>query len=60
MSFLTLYFINILSDLEIVLHCVTGRDVWLHVDSQAMFFNRNQFLDEVSEAERPFYEKVRI
>ena len=43
------------------MHCViVVRDVLLHVDSQARFFNRNQFLDEVNETERPFYEKVRI
>lgn len=35
-------------------------DVFMHVDSQARFFNRSQFLDEVSEEERPFYDKVSI
>ena len=38
--------------------CVVNSDVLELVDSQARFFNRNQFLDGVSEVERPFYEQV--
>jgi len=35
-------------------------DIFIHVDSETRFFNRDQFLDDIDDVERPFYEKVNI
>jgi len=38
--------------------CVVNSDVCVHVHCKSRFFNKDEFLDGLSETERPFYEKV--